>query len=75
MSYQSREVRDLLERLEGKLSRVVLRGLRGSNTHSATRLMQTPHSGEGKRVQGAAPGGAWGAPTFLFSLKGGLKMY
>ncbi len=38
MSYRSREVRDLLERLEGRLSRAVLRGLRGSNAHSATRL-------------------------------------
>ncbi|MGI9057049.1 MAG: HNH endonuclease [Ktedonobacteraceae bacterium] len=40
MSCQSREVRDLLERFEGKLSRAVLRGLRGSNAHSATRLLE-----------------------------------
>src|SRR6266436_7835127 len=40
MSYRSREVRDLLERLEGKLSRAVLRGLGGSNAHPATRLLQ-----------------------------------
>src|SRR6266568_1211833 len=40
MSYRGREVRDLLERLEGRLSRAVLRGLRGSNAHSATRLSQ-----------------------------------
>jgi hypothetical protein len=40
MSCQSREVRDLLERLEGRLSRAVLRGLRGSNAHSATRLLE-----------------------------------
>ncbi len=39
MSYRGREVRDLLERLEGRLSRAVLRGLRGSNAHSATRLL------------------------------------
>src|SRR6266702_349537 len=38
MSYRGREVRDLLERLEGRLSRAVLRGLRGSHAHSATRL-------------------------------------
>src|SRR6266567_5151012 len=37
MSYWTREVRDLLERLEGRLSRAVLRGPRGSNAHSATR--------------------------------------
>jgi hypothetical protein len=43
MSYRSREVRDLLERLEGKLSRAVLRGLRGSNAHSATRLLAKWH--------------------------------
>jgi 5-methylcytosine-specific restriction endonuclease McrA len=40
MSFRSREVRDLLERLEGKLSRAVLRGPRGSNAHSATRLLE-----------------------------------
>ncbi len=40
MSYRGREVRDLLERLEGRLSRAVLRGLRGSNAHSATRLYE-----------------------------------
>ncbi|WP_151756867.1 hypothetical protein [Dictyobacter vulcani] len=40
MSYRGREVRDLLERLEGKLSRAVLRGPRGSNAHSATRLLK-----------------------------------
>ncbi len=40
MSYRGREVRDLLERLEGRLSRAVLRGLRGSNAHSATRLLE-----------------------------------
>ncbi|GER92252.1 hypothetical protein KDW_64140 [Dictyobacter vulcani] len=40
MSYRGREVRDLLERLEGKLSRAVLRGPRGSNAHSATRLLE-----------------------------------
>ncbi|HYU73072.1 MAG TPA: hypothetical protein VEL31_10370 [Ktedonobacteraceae bacterium] len=39
MSYRGREVRDLLERLEGKLSRAVLRGPRGSNAYSATRLL------------------------------------
>jgi hypothetical protein len=38
MSYRSREVRDLLERLEGRLSRAVLRGLGGSNAPPATRL-------------------------------------
>src|SRR6266581_3969162 len=38
MSYRSREVCDLLERLEGRLSRAVLRGLGGSNAHPATRL-------------------------------------
>lgn len=43
MSSQSREVRDLLERLEGRLSRAVLRGLRGSNAHSATRLLEKWH--------------------------------
>ena len=41
MSYWGREVRDLLERLEGKLSRAVLRGPRGSNVHSATRPFRT----------------------------------
>lgn len=40
MSYRGREVRDLLERLEGRLSRAVLRGLRGSNAPSATRLLE-----------------------------------
>src|SRR6266567_6454740 len=39
MSYRSREVRDLLERLEGRLSRAVLRGLGGSNAPPATRLL------------------------------------
>src|SRR6266700_8234870 len=39
MSYGGREACDLLERLEGRLSRAVLRGLRGSNAHSATRLL------------------------------------
>ena len=39
MSCQSRKVRDLLERLEGRLSRAVLRGPRGSNARSATRLL------------------------------------
>ncbi len=38
MSYRGREVRDLLERLEGRLSRAVLRGLGGSNALPATRL-------------------------------------
>ncbi len=37
MSYRGREVRDLLERLEGRLSRAVLRGLGGSNALPATR--------------------------------------
>src|ERR1700680_239402 len=40
MSFWDREVRDLLERLEGKLSRAVLRGPRNSNVHSATRLLE-----------------------------------
>src|SRR6266702_8374548 len=40
MSYRSREVRDLLERLEGRLSRAVLRGLGGSNAPPATRLLE-----------------------------------
>src|SRR5438105_14644051 len=40
MSYRGREVRDLLERLEGRLSRAVLRGLGGSNALPATRLLQ-----------------------------------
>src|SRR5712692_4349369 len=39
MSYRGREVRDLLERLEGRLSRAVLRGLGGSNALPATRLL------------------------------------
>jgi len=41
-----------------------------------------PGSVEGKRAQGAAPGRAWGGKfgelpgtTYLFSLKGGLKMH
>src|SRR6266436_2728539 len=38
-----REVRDGLERLEGKLSRAVLRGLGGSNAHPATRLLEKWH--------------------------------
>src|SRR5712692_8275088 len=37
MSYRGREVRDLLERVEGRLSRAVLRGLGGSNALPATR--------------------------------------
>jgi hypothetical protein len=40
MSYRRREVRDLLERLEGKPSRAVLRGLGGSNALPATRLLE-----------------------------------
>src|SRR5437588_8803245 len=40
MSYRGREVRDLLERLEGRLSRAVLRGLGGSNALPATRLLE-----------------------------------
>jgi 5-methylcytosine-specific restriction endonuclease McrA len=39
MSNRSREVRDRLERLEGKLSRAVLRGLGGSDAPPATRLL------------------------------------
>jgi 5-methylcytosine-specific restriction endonuclease McrA len=39
MSDRSREVRDRLERLEGKRSRAVLRGLGGSNALPATRLL------------------------------------
>ena len=39
MSKRSREVRDRLERLEGKLSRAVLRGPGGSNAPPATRLL------------------------------------
>ena len=39
MSYRGREVLDLLERLEGRLSRAVLRGLGGSNALPATRLL------------------------------------
>ena len=41
MSYRGREVRDLLERLEGRLSRAVLRGLGGSNALPATRLFSS----------------------------------
>src|SRR5256885_13123934 len=40
MSYRSREVCDLLERLEGRLSRAVLRGLGGSNALPATRPLE-----------------------------------
>ena len=40
MSERRREVRDVLERLEGKLSRAVLRGLGGSNALPATRLLE-----------------------------------
>jgi 5-methylcytosine-specific restriction endonuclease McrA len=43
MSYRRREVRDLLERLEGKPSRAVLRGLGGSNALPATRLLEKWH--------------------------------
>jgi hypothetical protein len=39
MSHWSREVRDVLERFEGKPSRAVLRGLGGSNAPPATRLV------------------------------------
>jgi 5-methylcytosine-specific restriction endonuclease McrA len=40
MSDRSREARDRLERLEGKLSRAVLRGLEGSDALPATRLLE-----------------------------------
>jgi hypothetical protein len=42
MSSWGWEVRDWLERLEGKLSRAVLRGLGGSNALPATRPLGTP---------------------------------
>ena len=39
MSEWRREVRDVLERLDGRLSRAVLRGLGGSNACPATRVV------------------------------------
>src|SRR6266567_3525662 len=61
MSYRGREVRDLLERLEGRLSRAVLRGLRGSNAHSATRHLDV-HGEENKHATGVLPNYRQGPP-------------
>src|SRR5260370_36729504 len=52
MRYWGRETRDLLERLEGQLSRAVLRGPRDSNAHSATRpLGAVTHAVGGRDIE------------------------